>query len=97
MSDATTSRGGDHDAVQSNKGGHMRSREELIGAEVLALVDRFHGAGHHRHHQISRTLRTAVEALALMSLAHQLAPSRSRRLALATQAYLKHERRRRRH
>lgn len=77
----------------------MRTREELIGAEVLALVDRFHTDGGHRHahHRMRKTLGTAFQALALYSLAHQLVSTRGRRLALATGGYLDHERRKRRH
>ena len=71
----------------------MKSKEELIGAEVLALVDQFHPVAHHRHHPKGTMLKSAVEALALLSLAHQLASRRSRRLALATGAYLEHKRR----
>jgi hypothetical protein len=74
----------------------MRSKEQLIGAEVLALIDRFHTGGH-AHHTMRKTLKTALEALALLSLAHQLAPTRSRRLALATGAYLRHQNRKHRH
>jgi len=66
----------------------MKSKEELIGAEVLALVDGFHSVAHHRHHPKGSRLKSAVEALALLSLAHHLAPRRSRRLTLATVAYL---------
>jgi len=75
----------------------MKSREELIGAEVLALVDGFHSAAHHRHHPKRRRLKSAVEALALLSLAHDLAPKRSRRLALATLAQLQRKRHKHRH
>jgi len=77
----------------------MKSKEELIGAEVLALVHRFHAAGdhHHRHHSMRKTLKAAGEALAILSLAHQLGATRSRRLALATEAYLRHTRRKHRH
>ena len=74
----------------------MRSKEELIGAEVLALVHRFHTAGGHRNHATRKALKSAVEAFALLSLAHQLAPTRSRRLALATGAYLQRKRKHRR-
>jgi len=75
----------------------MRSKEELIGAEVLALVDGFHTAGGHRRRAMRKKMETAVKALTLLSLAHQLAPTRSRRLALATGAYVQHQRRRQRH
>jgi hypothetical protein len=76
----------------------MKSNEELIGAEVLALVDRFHTPGRHEHHGMHRKLKTAVEALALLSLAHQLAPTRTRRrLALATGALLQHQKRKHGH
>jgi len=76
----------------------MKSREELVGAEVLALVDRLHTAGRHRHaHQrMRKMLGTAFQALALYSLAHQLGSARGRRLALATGGYLHHERRKHR-
>jgi len=75
----------------------MKSKEELIGAEVLALVDRLHPVGGHAHRRVRNALKTAVEALALLSLAHELAPTRSRRLALATGAYVQHKRRNQRH
>jgi hypothetical protein len=75
----------------------MRSKQELIGAEVLALVDRFHTGGGNAHHTMRKTLKAALETLALLSLAHQLAPTRSRRLALATGAYLRHQKRKHRH
>ena len=75
----------------------MSTREELLGAEVLRLVDRFHVRPHeHRRHRRHRhplrtAAMTALEALALVSLAHRLDPSRARRFAsVATAAYLKH-------
>ena len=74
----------------------MRSKEQLIGAEVLALVDRFHTDRGHAHQTTRKTVETAVKALALLSLAHQLAPTRSRRLALAAGAYLQHRKRKHR-
>ena len=76
----------------------MRTREELIGAEVLALVDRFHPDGRHRHarHRVRKTLGTTFQALAMYSLAHQLVSTRGRRLALATGGYLHQEKRKRR-
>ncbi len=72
----------------------MSTREELLGAEVLRLVDRFHVRPHEhrrRHHPLRTAAMTALEALALVSLAHRLDPSRARRFAsVATAAYLKH-------
>jgi len=78
----------------------MKSREELVGAAVLDLFERFDGARRHRHahHRLRKTLGTAVEALALLSLAHQLGPTRRHRLALATAGgYLQHQKRKHRH
>jgi len=76
----------------------MKRKEELIGAEVLALVNRLHPVGGHPRQRIRKTLKTAVEALALLSLAHELAPARSRPLALAaTGVYVQHKRRKHRH
>lgn len=74
----------------------MSTREELLGAEVLELVDHLHlrpheHRRHRRHHPLRKAAMTALEALALVSLAHRLDPSRARRFAsVATAAYLKH-------
>ena len=71
----------------------MSTREELLGAEVLQLVDRFEGRhyAHRRHHPLRKAAVTALEALAVVSLAHRLDRARARRFAsVATAAYLKH-------
>jgi hypothetical protein len=68
----------------------MSTREELLGAEVLQLVDHFRHEPHEhhrRHHPLRAAALTALEALALVSLAHRL-ESRTRRFASV--AYLKH-------
>jgi hypothetical protein len=58
---------------------HEQSREEQLATEVLALVDRFHRPAepaHRDHHRTRLAARMAVpaalEALALLSFAHQL-------------------------
>jgi hypothetical protein len=87
-------------AVVNRRRLEMSSREELLGAQVLKLVDHFHHKPdedhNHRHRRRNdhRELRavgmTAIEALALVSLAHRL-QSRARRLAsAAATAYVKH-------
>jgi len=71
----------------------MSSREELLGAEVLQLVDHFHrkpDKRHSHHHPLRTAALTALETLALVSLAHRL-ESRTRLFApVAAAAYLKH-------
>ena len=84
----------------------MSKKEEILGAEVLELVDRFrkersedfehhshahHHNGHRHHHPVRTAALTALEALALVSLARRLDSRRARRFAsLATAAFLKH-------
>jgi len=73
----------------------MSSREELLGAEVLQLVDHFHDRrhAHRRHHPLRKAAMTALEALAIVSLAHRLDQARARRFAtVGAAAYLKHRR-----
>ncbi|HVN62836.1 MAG TPA: hypothetical protein VMT59_16410 [Gaiellaceae bacterium] len=85
----------------------MSKKEEILGVEVLELVDRFrkqqpdessghHAFAHHQngrrhHHPLRRAALTAIEALALVSLARRLDSRRARRfVSVATAAYLKH-------
>ena len=71
----------------------MSSREELLGAEVIRLVDHFHHKPeeqHDRHHPLRGAALTALEALAIVSLAHRLQSRAPRFASAAATAYLKH-------
>jgi len=56
----------------------MKSREALVGAEVLALVDRFDHRSHSRtqqaepHHARALAVPAGLQALALVSFAQRL-------------------------
>jgi hypothetical protein len=61
---------------------HDKSREEQLASEVLEIVERFHEPSNNRHAEPRRVMRLAVpaafEALALVSLAHQVRSRRNR-------------------
>jgi len=63
------------------KSKHEKNREEQLGTEVLALVERFHRPEHEReqpHRRVGMFVPVAFEALALLSFAQQLRARKQR-------------------